>query len=57
MTPVKVRLRAAREAEAKYALTFHTERVPKLLLENNLTSIAGLDVPWEGAKPPPWVRK
>ena len=50
-------LRAAREAEAKYALTFHTERVPKLLLDNNLTSVAGLDVPWEGAKPPPWARK
>ena len=49
-------LAASREAEGKYGLVFHKERVPKLLLKHGLTSVAGLDVPWEGAKPPPWKR-
>lgn len=48
---------AAAKAEKDYGVTFHYDRVPKLMKDNRLTSVAGMDMPWEGAKPPSWARK
>lgn len=44
-------VKASREAEERYALTFHTERIPKLMADHKLTSVSGLNMPWEGAPP------
>ncbi|MCA9691451.1 MAG: cupin domain-containing protein [Nannocystaceae bacterium] len=41
-------------AKQKHGVTFHSERIPKLLKEHGLTSVAGTEMPWEGAGPPPW---
>ncbi len=50
-------LRAAKEAEKKYDVTFHVERVPSLMKEHCLTSVAGMEMPTEGMAPPPPLRR
>ncbi len=49
-------LKAAMKAEADFGVKFHTERIPGLLKRHGLTSVAGMNMPWEGAGPPPWHR-
>lgn len=50
-------VKAAVKAEEDYGVTFHPERIPGLLKKHGLTSVAGMGMPWEGAKPPPWHGK
>ncbi len=45
-------LRAARQAESKYDVVFHVQRVPAMLKEHRLTSVAGMEMPTEGLAPP-----
>ena len=47
-------LMAAKEAEDKFSVTFHYDRVPGLMKEHGLTSVAGMGMPTEGMAPPPW---
>ncbi|MCB9766375.1 MAG: cupin domain-containing protein [Alphaproteobacteria bacterium] len=42
--------RAAHASERDYSITFHNERIPKLMLQHRLTSIAGLDTPLEAIR-------
>ena len=49
-------MKASVTAKQRYGMTFHSERIPALLKANGLTSVAGLEMPWEGAAPPPWHR-
>lgn len=50
-------VRAAKAAEAKYDVKFHVTRIPALMHEHGLTSIAGMEMPTEGMAPPPWKRR
>ena len=45
-------LKAALEAPSRYGVTFHHDRIPSLMRENHLTSVAGMEMPWEGKLPP-----
>lgn len=45
-------LKAAIGAEAKYGVRINYKRVPGMLIENRLTSVATMNLPWEGKAPP-----
>lgn len=45
-------LRAAIGSDEKYGVRINYERVPGLLVENGLTSVATMNMPWEGMAPP-----
>lgn len=45
-------VKASIAAEKDYGVTFHSKRIPKLLAQHRLTSVAGMGMPWEGASPP-----
>lgn len=47
-------LRAATQAEKKYSVKFHYDRIPGLMKKHGLTSVAGMNMPTEGMGPPPW---
>ena len=48
-------IRAAVKADDEFGVTFHYDRVPKMLKEHCLTSVAGMGMPWEG-KSLPWAK-
>ena len=45
-------LRAAIGAEKKYGVRVNAKRIPGLLARNRLTSVATMNMPWEGAAMP-----
>ena len=45
-------MKASMKAEEDYGVTFHRERIPVLMLKHGLTSIAGMEMPWEGKAAP-----
>lgn len=45
-------MKAALQAESRYGVHFHSERIPSLMKAHQLTSITGLDMPWEGQAMP-----
>lgn len=42
--------RASHDAKADFGTEFHYERIPELMLRHQLTSIAGVKLPWEQLK-------
>ena len=45
-------IRAAIGAEAKYGVRVNAKRVPILMARHKLTSVATMNMPWEGMAPP-----
>lgn len=45
-------LKAAIGSEKKYGVTVNAKRVPGMLVRHGLTSVATMNMPWEGMAPP-----
>lgn len=40
-------MEASRDSEEQFGISWHHDRIPKLMLENKLTSISGVEMPWD----------
>ncbi|KIG12264.1 hypothetical protein DB30_01740 [Enhygromyxa salina] len=45
-------MKASMNAKRDFGLTFHQDRIPGLLRAHRLTSVVGMEMPWEGAALP-----